>query len=322
MANVLTTTTTLSSDIANALDRQLRFELRSQPIWRQFVDFQTSQLTNPGNVAILKVHDSNAVQTATLSETVDPDSIALPAPRTVTVTANEYGAHTIETIRLRHISYQNVIGLQARNQMVSMLDSVDRLVMRAHDAGTYASSLEGGVFKTTVTEANIAATDTFTGALLGRSTAILRAQNVQGLRGETYVAVMSPLVSFDLQQEGPSANSWLYAHANGGDLQGIYNGEVGKYRGALVVESNKVRVTATGTGSINVFSTYIRGAEFLAEHIVAEPRLTMGDIGADAFGRFVDLGWYGDLGWQTYRDPALLRVKTTSSLQASGAVLT
>lgn len=322
MANALTTTTVLASDIANALDRQLRFELRADVIWRQFVDFKTSQLTNPGSVAILKVHDSNAVQTTPLSETADPDSIALPAPRTVTITAAEQGAHTIETLRLRNIAYQNVIQLQARNKVVNMLESVDRLVMRAHDAGTKVSGIVAGSFVANPTEGSIVTTDTFTGATLGRATAKLRAANVKGLRGETYVAVMSPLVSFDIQQEGPSSNSWLYTHANAGDAEGIYNGEIGKYRGAFVVESNKVRVTATGTGSINVFTTYVRGAEFLAEHVVVEPTLTMGDIGTDAFGRFVDMGWYGDIGWQTYQDSALLRLKTTSSLQSDGVVLT
>lgn len=322
MANVLTTTTTLSSDIANALDRELRFELRSETIWRQFVDVRTNQLTNPGSVAILKVHDSNAVQTAALSETVDPDSIALPAPRTVTITAVEQGAHTIETLRLRNVAYQNVIRFQARNQVTNMLDSVDRLVMRAHDAGTNVAGIQGGVYTVSPTEGSIVTTDTFTGALLGRSTAKLRSLNVRTHRQEAYVAVMSPLVSFDIQQEGPSSNSWLYAHANGGDTANLYNAEIGKYRGALVVESNKVRVTATGTGSIKVFTTYIRGNEFLAEHVVSEPQLAMGDIGADAFGRFVDMGWYGDIGWATYRDEALLRLKTTSSLQADGVVLT
>ncbi len=322
MANVLTTTTTLTSDIANALDRELRFELRANVIWRQFVDEQTSQLTNPGSVAVIKVHDSNAIQTTPLTETADPDSVALPAPRTVTVTAAEQGAHTIETLRLRNIAYQNVIRLQARNQVINMQESVDRLVMRAHDAGTKVSGIVAGAWVNSPTEASIVSTDTFTGAALGRSTAKLRAANVLGMRGEHYVAVMNPLVSFDLQQEGPSTNSWLYAHANGGDLTGIYNGEVGLYRGALVIESNKTRVTATGTGSINVFTTYVRGKSFLVEHVVAEPKLTMGDIGADAFGRFVDLGWYGDLGWQTYNDVALLRIKTTSSLQADGVVLT
>lgn len=322
MANALTTTTTLSGDIANALDTKLRFELRADVIWRQFVDFQTSQLTNPGSVAILKVHDSNAVQTTPITETADPDSIALPAPRTVTITANEQGAHTIETLRLRNIAYQNVIELQARNKMVNMLESIDRLVMRAHDAGTNVAGIQGGVYTVSPTEGSIISTDVFTGSLLGRSTAKLRSLNVHGLRGETYVAVMSPLVSYDIQQEGPSSNSWLYTHANAGDAQGIYNAEIGKYRGAFVVESNKVRVTATGTGSIKVFTTYVRGAEFLAEHVVVEPRLAMGDIGTDAFGRFVDMGWYGDLGWATYQDPALLRLKTTSSLQADGVVLT
>lgn len=322
MANVLTTTTTLSSDIANALDRKLRFELRSDVIWRQFVDVHTDQLTNPGSVAILKVHDSNAVQTTALSETADPDSIALPAPRTVTITAAEQGAHTIETLRLRNVAYQNVIGLQARNKVINMQDSIDRLVMRAHDAGTNVAGLIAGAYTVSPTEASITTADTFTGTLLGRGAAVLGSKNVRGLRGENYVAVMSKLVSFDIQQEGPSSNSWLYAHANGGDTSAIYNGEVGLYRGCLVVESNKVRTTASGAGSIKVFTTYIRGSEFLAQHTVVEPRLAMGDIGADAFGRFVDVGWYGDVGWATYRDEALLRLKTTSSLQSDGVVLT
>lgn len=319
MANAYTDTTALAGAIASALDRELRYELRALPIWRQFVDVHATGLTNPGAPAVLKVNDVIAVQVTALDEILDPDSVVIPAPRTVSITPVEQGAHSIETLKVRDLAYLDVVRLQLRDMMVNQQDSIDLLVMRKHDAGTNVASLESGVYKTTVTEANIASTDLFTSALVGKTTATLRARNVRGKRGELYAGVVHPFISLDIQSEGPSAASWLYAHANGGDLTGIYNAETGIYRGAAIVESNKVRVTATGTSSGNVFSSYFLGSEFLAEYLVTEPHLTMGPVGADPFSRKMDVGWYGYLGWATYRDAALQRVKTSSSLAAAAS---
>lgn len=322
MPNAYTDTAQLVAAIAASLDRELRFELRAKPIWRQFLDVKPQNVTNPGSPARLKVHDVIAEQTAVLDEIIDPDSVVVPAPRNVDITPVEQGMHTIETLKLRELAYLDVVKLQARAVSLNMIDSIDKLVMRAHDAGTKSSSLEAGVYTTSPTEANIAVTDVFTSSLLGRTTARLRERLVEGRRGDIYAAVVHPFVSLDIQSEGPTTASWVYAHANGGDVQPIYNGMIGTFRGADVVESRKVRVTATGAASAKVFTSYFLGREFAAQYVVDEPRLTMGLVGADAFNRKIDLGWYGLLGFATYRDVALERVKTSSSLQASATANT
>jgi hypothetical protein len=48
---------------------------------------------------------------------------------------------------------------------------------------------------------------------------------------------------------------------------------------------------------------------------VTEPRIVVGNIGRDSFGRFFNVGWYGHLGWALYRPEPLELVKTSATIQ-------
>ena len=51
----------------------------------------------------------------------------------------------------------------------------------------------------------------------------------------------------------------------------------------------------------------------LAEAVAEEPHVIFGPI-VDKLMRFRPIGWYGVLGWKRYRDAALVRIETTSSI--------
>lgn len=321
MSNAYTDTVQLALLIEKALDRSLRFELQSVPIWRQFIDVRPSGLTNPGSPARMYVHDEITEQTDVLDEIDDPDSVALPAPRTVDIEPNAYGFHTIKTLRVEDLGLQSVVALQARAVMRNMMKSIDLLVMRKHDAGTLQSSLENAVYvPSSVTEGNIKSTDHMNSDLAANTVALLSERNVEPKMGETYLAVVHPFVARDIKREGISNGSWTYALANGGDLGPVRNGYIGTWQGAHFVETKRVRVTGTGDTSCKVFTSYFLGREFLAEYVVREPGLVIGSVGADAFRRKAGLGWYGDLGWATYRNTALQKVKTSATQQSSATV--
>ena len=71
--------------------------------------------------------------------------------------------------------------------------------------------------------------------------------------------------------------------------------------------------TVTFTHETKVFNTYFAGQQALAEAVAEEPHVVIGPV-VDKLMRHRPLGWYGVLGHAIYRDEALYRVETSSSI--------
>ena len=69
----------------------------------------------------------------------------------------------------------------------------------------------------------------------------------------------------------------------------------------------------TFTHETKVFNTYFAGQQALAEAVAEEPHVVIGPV-VDKLMRHRPLGWYGVLGFSVYRDEALYRVETSSSI--------
>jgi hypothetical protein len=91
------------------------------------------------------------------------------------------------------------------------------------------------------------------------------------------------------------------------------------------ISGTSVTVTIANTGSVSattaititpvtkVFNTYFAGQQALAEAVAEEPHVVIGPV-VDKLMRHRPLGWYGVLGQAIYRNEALYRVETTSSI--------
>ena len=71
--------------------------------------------------------------------------------------------------------------------------------------------------------------------------------------------------------------------------------------------------TITITPVTKVFNTYFAGQQALAEAVAEEFHVVIGPV-VDKLMRHRPLGWYGVAGWNIYRDEALYRVESTSSI--------
>jgi N4-gp56 family major capsid protein len=84
-----------------------------------------------------------------------------------------------------------------------------------------------------------------------------------------------------------------------------------------VTIANTAAVTATTAITITpvtkVFNTYFAGQQALAEAVAEEPHVVIGPV-VDKLMRHRPLGWYGVLGHAIYRQEALYRVETSSSI--------
>jgi len=83
--------------------------------------------------------------------------------------------------------------------------------------------------------------------------------------------------------------------------------------------ANTAAVTATTTVTVTpvtrVYNTIVCGAQAMAEAVAEEPHVVIGNV-TDKLMRFRPMGWYGVLGFAVYRDEALYRITSGSSIAA------
>jgi N4-gp56 family major capsid protein len=281
--------------VQKAYDRLIEFQLRAEPMLRAVADKRASNLTNPGESVVLQKYKDLARKTSTLSETVDVDSVGLDTPDKVVVTLEEYGNATVTTRKLNLLSLADVDPAIANILAFNMADSIDEVVKDVLLGGTNVRFADGGTD----------ATGTITAADVRYAVAKLRSNKAAFRKGSLYWAAIHPEVSHDLRAESDAA-AWRAPH-NYQDTAGIYAGEIGAFEGAFFVESARIEPVD------GVYSTFFAGQQALAEVVAEEPHMVVGPV-TDKLMRLRPMGWYGVLGHAIYRDEALYRVESSSSI--------
>lgn len=304
--------------VETAYDRSVEYYLRDEPQWNQLIDKHPVNQAMPGDVVTLTLHNAFAsLATTPLTETVDPDAVAAPAPSRVQVTIQEYGNATLHTLKLQELAFtrptEELTELIGRN----MYDSIDQIVRSVADAGTNILWVNGGVLQTanTVTpgtDVQVVTTDLLTRGPAVAAVKILQRAKVMPKQGGQYVSVIHPDVAYDLQAEN-SATAWNAPHTFGGDTAAIYSGTVGDYQGARYIQTTRATTTLTGASSGKVYSTYYFGRQALVSAEVQSAHVVVGPM-VDKLKRFYPLGWYALAGWSIYRSAALVTVRTSSTL--------
>lgn len=291
--------------VQKAYDKYIEFALRDEPLIRSVADKRPVSPTNNGNVVVLQKHADLALATTALTETSDIDGVTIGTPTSVTITMQEFGNATTNTRALQLFSMTSVdpdiVTLMARNQA----DSIDALAMTALRGGSnviYSGS-------TATSTATITAAATLTGANIAKAVAKLRGNKASGKRGAEYWAGVHPDVAHDLMLD----NGWLIPSAYGSDQSRIWAGEVGRYKGAFFVESPRLYSATDGAASAKVYRTIIAGQQALAEAVAEEPHTVIGPV-TDKLNRFRPIGWYGVLGFARFREEALYRIESGSSI--------
>lgn len=318
MANLYTdivSGTSLGTNLVKtAYDRLVEYALRPMPWYRTIADKRPVQQSMPGSTIVFNLYQDLATSTAALSEIVDPDAVAIPATSNVTVTLNEYGNAALVTRKLRMFSLSDVDPGIADVLAYNMVDSLDTVVRDVVRVGTQAvrevaGALKGvGVSSATNT---VTATDTFKSRDVRAAVSALRRGSVMPRQGDYYVGYMHPDVAFDLRGETTNAD-WRTPHAYSG-ASNIWGGTVGEYEGVVWVETPRAYSALDGATSAKVHRTLVFGRQALAEAVAEEPHVVIGPV-VDKLMRFRPIGWYGVLGWSIYRDTAIVRIETSSTL--------
>ena len=307
--NAYTSTTAVAGLVKAAYDRYVEFALRSQPLFRNLADKRPVQQAMPGSSVVFSLYQDLAAATNTLTETVDPDAIALSNVNTVTVTLNEYGNTVLNTRKLGEFAFSDVDPAVANIVAYNMADSIDKIVVATLVGGQ--NVLYAGTGNTATS--GVAAGDDIEGGLIRQAVAKLRAANAVPRDGMLYACYMHPEVAHDLRSEtGALAFEDIrkYTDPNVGN---ILNAVTGVYGGAYVVETPRAFSATDGTSSAKVYRTIVAGQQALAEATAVEPGVVIGPV-VDKLMRFRPIGWYSLQGWARYREAALYRIESTSSI--------
>lgn len=314
--NAYTDTSTLSlgtSLVQAAYDRYVEFALRAVPLVRDVADKRPVQQAMPGSSVVFELYTDLAKATTPLTETTDPDAVALGNTTQVSVTLNEYGNAALATRKLELFSLSDVDPAIANIIAFNMADSLDDVALTELRGGSnviYSASASGTVPTGT---AYIGATNTIKSADVRKAVAKLRAGKAVPRTGELYWVGIHPEVSHDLRAE-TGAGGWREAHVyNESGAGNLWPGTIGVYEGAMFVESPRMYKATDGASSQAVYRTIVAGQQALAEAVAEEPHVVIGPV-VDKLMRFRPIGWYGVLGWKRYREAALYRIESTSSI--------
>ncbi|NBW20638.1 MAG: N4-gp56 family major capsid protein [Caulobacteraceae bacterium] len=154
----------------------------------------------------------------------------------------------------------------------------------------------------------------------------LRANNVQTVDGQNYVAFIHPTVAADFRAETSSSGAsaiWAAPHTYS-ETSNMYAGEIGTFEGVRFIETPRVPAigntivavkngTAQNSITANAYTTFVMGADALAEAVAEEFHIVADGTIVDPLKRRMALGWYGVAGWNLFRAEALYAIKSTTN---------
>ena len=152
-------------------------------------------------------------------------------------------------------------------------------------------------------------TNTISGAAL---TALATAPAVSGVSGE-FTIVAANAAFGGLAEVGDAISGTNVG--SGALITAISVGATNTTFTVSVANSGTVGTnTLTVTPKARVYNTYVLGQQALAEAVWKEPGIEFGNV-VDKLNRFRPVGWHGIINWAVYRQEALYRIETASSVR-------
>jgi len=304
-----------------AYDLAVYYALRPELYWDPVATVRSTNQSFAGAAVVFTIQSDLSAATTTLAESTDVSAVAMSDSQ-VTVTLAEYGNAVITTALLRGTTFipfdpivANVVGYNAGIS----LDGIARNTAVAGSNVYYASGSTGSLGAARNT---IIPTDLYNSRLARRAAAQLRSASVRPINGY-YVGYIHPDVAYDFRNE-TGTSTWTDPHAYSAP-DGIFQGEIGAFSGIRYVETPRSPVFAdagSSTTLTDVYATIIIGQEAIAKAYSYTdgngplPSLVAGPI-TDHLRRLQPFGWYWLGGYARFREAAIRRYESASSIGAN-----
>ena len=309
-----------------AFEKLAYFALRPELYFDGFAEVEATNATNVGDTHTFTIFQDLAVAASPISEVTDVTPVAMSDSQ-VSVTMQEYGNAVVTTAKLRATSFIPVDPVAANAVGYNAGISIDTVCRNVLQAGTNVLYATGGATDPS-SRATVQPEDLLTANDVRKAVAQLRKANVPTIGG-SYVGVIHPDVSYDFRSATDAA-AWR-TPANYVNPEGIYNGEIGMFEGVRFMESPRAPLFAdasdgsgSSTGSsatVDVYGTLIMGRQALAKAVSSveygsQPTIVYGEV-TDVLKRFRPVGWKHFVGYGIFRQEALRRIESSSSIGAN-----
>lgn len=298
-----------------AYDQYAYLPLRAELYFDMLATIKPTNQSMAGSSVVFDKKGELAAAITPLTEGVDVTPVGL-TDTPVSVALQEYGNATESTAKLRGTSYIEVDSAAAESIGYNAGLSIDTVTRNIVQAGT--NVFYGGAVASRVT---VAAGTIITAAKVRFARAKLAGGNVRGWysqAGGLYGAMIHPDVNYDLRQE-TGAGAWRVPREYI-DATDVFTGEVGLFEGFRFIESPRAPLFVdTGVGgTVDVYGTLFFGEGFLAKtwsksESSEQPEIRVGLV-VDRLKRFHSIGWYFFGGYGIFRQEAIWRLETSSSI--------
>jgi N4-gp56 family major capsid protein len=300
-----------------AYDLAVYLALRPLLYFDQVATVKATRQSFEGAAVKFTLVNDLSVATTALNESTDVDAVAMSDSQ-VTLTLVEYGNAMITTKKLRSTSFVPFDPIVANLIAWNAGQSLDKLALDVLVAGSNIRYATGGATLPTARN-TVEPGDTLTGNDMRRAVADLRGGNVMDYGGY-YTGFIHPDVSYDFR--GATATTdWRAPHIYS-DPSNIWAGEIGAWEGIRFVETSTAPVFAdagSSTTLTDVYATIVVGQQALAKgHSRSDgngayPMVVPGPV-TDKLRRNVPMGWYWIGTYGRFREAAIRRVESSSSI--------
>lgn len=298
----------LTNQVIEAYDRKAYFALREEAVFDALFSVKPGNMTSPGTPVTFTFWADMAVATTPLDESTDVTTVGLSDSQ-VSVTPDEYGNAIKFTARLKADDFLSGWDADVANLLsYNAVNTMESLAEAALTGGTNVVTADGGA------ENALTGADVITADLVRQRHAELRGDSVMDFGG-LYVAIIHPDVAYDLKSE-TGDGAWV-SPAQYVNTERIYRNEIGSFGGFRFIENARARLTADGGATTtDTYTTYFLGQQAGAKAVSIPLHMVEGPV-TDVLRRFFPLGWHTYAGWDTFREAALRRLITASSIGAN-----
>ena len=312
-------TTTASVDYSQtAYDRLAYFAYRPELYYDRAVEVKPTRQAMPGSTVVFTIQNDLPIASTALNESIDVTPAAMSDSQ-VSVALAEYGNAVVTTAKLRGTSFVEIDPIQANVVGYNAGVSIDEVAKSPFQTGANVDYAAGSAGTPAYSRASITPGSTFRAANVRLEKARLRRANVPPFGG-LYIAYIHPDVLYDLMGETGTA-SWTDPHTYS-QPEEIWQGEAGTFQGVRFIETP--RAPWFGNAGSSPTTTSVYGTIFLGRQGVAKahsivdgngenPHIVPGPV-TDLLRRLLPLGWYHLVGYSIFRQAALRRVESSSSI--------
>ena len=295
-----------------AFEQLAYFALRANTLHENYATVKATRQTHRGSGVTFTIYADLSQAKTALTETSDVTAVAL-SDSTVTVSLVEYGNAVVTTAALRGQSFFNVDSDAANIVGYNAADSLDQVVADLLYAGsnvTHVGQSERGALTTS---------NNFTSSAVREEVAALRTAAVPTFNDGYYVGFCHPDVAYDFIGQTGVADLRSFQIRQEADK--VRKGVIGTFDGVTMIETPRALLVADGGSSTNdAYGSVIIGQQAMAKAYSTmygeDPSVVFGPV-TDSLRRFQPVGWYAMCGYGRFREAAIRRIETTSTIGAN-----